>query len=74
MITREFITEQYNRVVVNYRYPATCECVCTVQRVNEAGVVEWYEGNLIFTDEDLSLTDQEINELNPEQNDTTGLN
>lgn len=66
MITREIITEQYNRVVVNHRYPFDGACLCTVQMVNESGDVEWSEGNLVFPAEILNLTEQEINELNPE--------
>ena len=71
MITREIITEQYNRVVVNHRYPFDGACLCTVQKVNESGEVEWSEGNLVFPAEMLNLTEAEINELNPENHDNS---
>jgi hypothetical protein len=66
MITRNIETEQYNRVVVNHRYPFDGACLCTVQMVNESGEVEWSEGNLVFPAEMLNLTEEEINELSPE--------
>jgi len=66
MITRQIITEQYNRVVVNHRYPFDGACLCTVQMVNESNEVEWSEGNLVFPADMLNLTDEEINQLNPE--------
>ena len=60
MITREIITEQYNRVVVKSRYPATGDCACVVQLVSEEGEIIWEEGEYIFTQEMLNLTEEEV--------------
>jgi len=67
MITREIITEQYNRVAIKNRYPKTGDCVCMVQLLDDEGNIIWEEGEYIFTQEMLNLTEEEIELLNPKE-------
>ena len=64
MITR-IITDRddCNRVVVDHYYPDTGDMACTLQKVDENGVVTWQESNIVFSPDMIQLTEEELKEL-----------
>jgi hypothetical protein len=71
MITREILTEQYNRVVVNHLFD-NGDMLCTVQMI-ENEVVVWEENNIIFFPDMIQLTEKEINTLSDSLNNNSAI-